>query len=45
MSYESNCVYIMSSINDKVLFVGVTIDLLRRVCEQRQGSGGSFTSR
>lgn len=45
MNYESNCVYIMSSINDKVLYVGVTIDLLRRVYEHRQGSGGGFTSR
>jgi len=45
MSFESNCVYIMSSINNKVLYVGVTSDLMRRVCEHRQGSGGGFTSR
>lgn len=43
--YESNCVYIMSSINNKVLYLGVTGNLLRRVNEHRQGSGSSFTSK
>jgi putative endonuclease len=35
----------MSSINNKILYVGETSDLMRRVCENRQGSGGGFTSR
>jgi putative endonuclease len=35
----------MSTINNKVLYVGVTSNLLRRINEHRQGSSSSFTSR
>ncbi len=35
----------MSSVNNKVLYVGVTSDLLRRVSEHRQGKAGTFTGK
>jgi putative endonuclease len=45
MSYDTNCVYIMSSVNNKVLYVGVTSDLIRRTSEHRQCVNGGFTSK
>ncbi len=45
MNYETNCVYIMSTIDNKVLYTGVTNNLLRRVAEHRHGSGSMFTSK
>jgi putative endonuclease len=37
-------VYIMSS-HRRVLYVGVTSDLARRVTQHKEGNGSSFTSR
>ena len=38
-------VYIMTGITDKVLYVGVTNDLARRVHEHKSGIGTGFTAR
>ena len=38
-------VYIMTNERNRVLYTGVTNDLLRRVFEHRHGLGGRFTSR
>mgnify|MGYP001413955337 FL=1 len=45
MSDESNCVYIMSTFDNKVLYTGVTSNIIRRVAEHRQGTGSAFTSK
>ncbi len=36
-------VYILTNKHNDVLYVGVTSDLLRRLQEHREGSGGSFS--
>ena len=38
-------VYIMTNAHNKVLYTGVTSDLVRRVYEHKQGLGGGFTSK
>jgi putative endonuclease len=42
--YKAYYVYILSDQNKKVLYVGVTSDLRRRICEHKQGKS-SFTKR
>jgi putative endonuclease len=39
------CVYILTSVNRKVMYVGVTNNLENRVAEHRSGKGGEFTRR
>src|SRR3954470_17624957 len=38
-------VYILTSVNRKVMYVGVTNNLENRVAEHRSGKGGAFTQR
>jgi putative endonuclease len=38
-------VYILTSVNRKVMYVGVTNNLENRVAEHRSGKGSMFTSR
>ncbi len=38
-------VYILTSVNRKVMYVGVTNNLENRVAEHRSGKGGEFTRR
>ncbi len=38
-------VYILTSVNRKVMYVGVTNNLENRVAEHRSGKGSEFTSR
>jgi putative endonuclease len=38
-------VYILTSVNRKVLYVGVTNNLENRVAEHRSGTGSAFTQR
>ena len=45
MDYETNCVYIMCSLDNKVLYTGVTNNLIRRVYEHRQGEGSEFVKK
>lgn len=45
MSYDTNCVYILSSIDNKTIYTGVTSNLLRRVSEHRQAKPGTFTGK
>ena len=41
--YNTYYVYMMSSNSNKVLYIGVTNDLLRRVREHKNGISGGFT--
>ena len=43
--YKTYYTYIMSSLNDTTLYIGVTGDLNRRVLEHKSGSGSVFTSK
>ncbi len=45
MDYETNCVYIMSTLDNKVLYTGVTNNLIRRINEHRQGKGSAFVKK
>ncbi len=45
MSYDTNCVYIMSSFDNKVTYTGVTSILLRRVAEHREDKPSTFTGK
>ena len=36
-------VYMMANVTNKVLYVGVTSDLKRRITEHKEGSGSKFT--
>jgi putative endonuclease len=38
-------VYILTSVNRKVMYVGVTNNLENRVAQHRNGEGGAFTRR
>ena len=38
-------IYIMTNFNNKVLYTGVTNNLIRRVYEHRTGMGGIFTKK
>src|SRR5690349_21281684 len=38
-------VYILTSVNRKVMYVGVTNDLENRVAQHRSGKGSAFTAR
>lgn len=41
----SYSVYIMTNVNNNVLYIGVTNNLERRVWEHKNGEGGVFTSK
>ena len=41
--YDTYYVYMMSSNSNKVLYIGVTNDLVRRVREHKNGISGGFT--
>ena len=41
--YNTYYVYMMSSNSNKVLYIGVTNDLVRRVREHKNGISGGFT--
>ena len=43
MADKQFCVYIMTNINNSVLYTGVTNNLQRRVLEHRSGKGSNFT--
>ncbi len=45
MFIKQYCVYIMTNINNNVLYTGVTNNLKRRVYQHKQGEGGKFTGR
>jgi putative endonuclease len=46
MAYEACAVYMLTNKTKTVLYTGVTNDLLRRVCEHREGlDAGAFTAR
>lgn len=45
MSYDTSCVYIMASFDNKVVYTGVTSNLLRRVVEHREGNPRTFTGK
>ena len=38
-------VYMMQSANGKALYTGVTNDIIRRVCEHKEGRGSLFTAK
>lgn len=38
-------VYILSNFNNKVLYIGVTNDIRRRVFDHKEGRGGYFTKK
>lgn len=42
---KSGFVYIMSNHNRSTLYIGVTADLKKRICEHRDGQGSIFTSK
>ena len=43
--YKTYYTYIMSSLNNTTLYIGVTDNLERRVVEHKSGSGSVFTSK
>jgi len=45
MSWDSNCVYILSNIKGSVLYVGVTSNLPVRINQHKQGFEGGFTKK
>jgi Predicted endonuclease containing a URI domain len=45
MSYDNDCVYIMTNRYNTVLYIGTTSNLARRVHEHKLGIGGKFTSK
>lgn len=45
MHHDTNCVYIIATMNNKVLYTGVTSNLMQRVAQHRLGKGGYFTSK
>jgi putative endonuclease len=45
MSQRQYCIYIMTNMNNSVLYTGVTNDLQRRVAEYKAGKGSVFTKK
>ena len=45
MRNQPLAVYILSNLRHKVLYVGVTGDLARRLAQHREGTGSAFTRR
>ncbi len=45
MTWESNCVYILSNVKATVLYTGVTSNLPTRISQHKQGLGGAFTKK
>lgn len=45
MSDHNYYVYILTNWNNKVIYIGITNDLKRRVYEHRNGLGGGFTEK
>ncbi|HSN94127.1 MAG TPA: GIY-YIG nuclease family protein [Anaerolineaceae bacterium] len=45
MSWDSNCVYILSNIKGNVLYVGVTSNLPQRIKQHKEGAGGTFSKK
>ncbi|MBR4808937.1 MAG: GIY-YIG nuclease family protein [Bacteroidales bacterium] len=43
--YKTYYTYIMSSLNNSTLYIGVTGDLARRVLEHKSGQGSIFTAK
>jgi putative endonuclease len=42
---EAYYVYVLTSVNRKVMYIGVTNSLENRLAQHRNGTGGAFTSR
>lgn len=42
---KSYYVYILTSVNRKVMYIGVTNNLENRIAQHRDGTGSAFTSR
>ena len=45
MSYDCDCVYIMTNKYNTILYIGTTSNLPRRVEEHKKGIGSKFTSK
>jgi len=45
MSYDNDCIYIMTNKYNTILYIGMTNNLPRRVQEHKNGIGGKFTSK
>ena len=45
MSWDSNCVYILSNIKGSVLYVGVTSNLPQRIYQHKEGFGATFSKK
>jgi putative endonuclease len=45
MAERTYCVYILTNVNNTVLYTGVTNDLQRRIFEHRSGKGGRFSQK
>ena len=45
MSEPQYCVYIMTNVQNTVLYTGMTTNLQRRVLEHRSGQGSEFTKK
>ena len=45
MAEKQGCVYILTNVHNKVLYTGVTSDLIKRVCEHRNKLANGFTKK
>jgi len=45
MEDRQYCVYIITNVRNTVLYTGVTNNLMRRVCEHKNGEGSVFTKK